>query len=228
MQYAEEQRPIGVAHTYAEPLWGLRVSWGSVLAGAVATVAVALILWSLALAIVSLGLGPSESSMRAGATALWICAMFSTLVGALVGGYLAGYLPGNAKPPIAAAHGFLSWCVAFLVTFFVSVTLVRSAATMAAIGARPTASNTSLTSDPLGSPGVQDPAAGIPSPYSQNPSQSPEHDAAMYSMIKESMVGMSWSWFGTWIVALGCAVGGAALGGRRLLATERSPELLRR
>ncbi|MGH7440266.1 MAG: hypothetical protein ACRENE_31625 [Polyangiaceae bacterium] len=229
MQYAEEQRPIGITHTYAEPLWGLRVSWGSVLAGAVATVAVALILWSLAFAIVSLGLGPSESSMRASATALWICAMVATLVGALVGGYLAGYLPGNAKPPIAAAHGFLSWCVAFLATFFVAVTLVRSAATMAAIGARPTVSATSLTSsDPPRSPGVQDPAGATPDPYSRNPSRNPEHDAAVDSMLKDSMVGMSWSWFGTWIVALGCAVGAASLGGRRLLAIDRNPELLRR
>src|SRR5581483_2164472 len=135
VQHVEEQTAVGIGHTYAEPLWSLRVSWGSVLAGAVATVAVALILWSLAFAIVALGATPTEASMRGSATALWICAMVATIIGAFVGGYLSGYLPGSTRPAIFSAHGFLSWCVAFLVSFLLAVTLVRSAATMAVVGA---------------------------------------------------------------------------------------------
>src|SRR4051794_30566507 len=87
----------GPGRTYAEPLSGLRVSWGAILAGAVATLAVALILWALALAIVLTVTNADVGSVRASAIALWIAGIATTLIGAFVGGALAGYLPGNPR-----------------------------------------------------------------------------------------------------------------------------------
>jgi hypothetical protein len=193
----EETVPFG--HTYAEPLSGLRVSWGSVLAGAVAMIAVALLLWSLALAIVSLAAHPTANSVRGSAYALWICAMATTLIGAAVGGYLAGYLPGSTRPGIFAAHGFLAWCVALLLSFGFGLYLARGTAVVAA-------NATTSTMEPAPGPGYT-----YPAPTPSNP-VNPDHG----NLIIDSMVGVSWSWFGTWIVALGLAVGGAAAGARRL------------
>lgn len=202
MQHVQELGTGKIGHTYAEPLWGLRVSWGSVLAGAVATIAVALILWSLAFAIVTLGANATEASMRVSAAALWICAMAATLIGALVGGYLAGYLPGNARPAIAA-HGFLAWCVAFLMSFLFGLAILRSTATVAMMQAAARGEPTGMT-ESMSAPADPDAAS----------------DAAMSRMPKASLVGMSWSWFGTWIVALGFSVGGAALGAGRSRTVE--------
>src|SRR6476659_5474188 len=94
-------------HTYAEPLAGLRVSWGSILAGAVAALAVSLLLWSLALAII---LSVTHATaLRETLVAMGICSVVTTLVGALAGGWLAGYLPGNPNRLIASVHAFLAW-----------------------------------------------------------------------------------------------------------------------
>src|SRR4051794_9161783 len=82
-------------HTYAEPLAGLRVSWGSVLAGAVAALAVSLILWSFALAAILSVV--RTSALRGTLLAVGISSIVATLVGALIGGWLAGYLPGNTS-----------------------------------------------------------------------------------------------------------------------------------
>jgi MFS family permease len=204
MQSAERVETVPLGHTYAEPLSGLRVSWGSVLAGAVAMIAVALILWSLALAIVSLATHPTASSFRGSAYALWMCAMATTLVGALVGGYLAGYLPGSTRPGIFAAHGFLAWCVALLLSFAFGLYLARGTAMVAASAAAESTRSTE--------------------PNSVYERGAPSEEAMSFDrtgdVLVDSMVGISWSWFGTWVVALGLAVGGAALGARRLRNVE--------
>jgi hypothetical protein len=221
----EEQVSVGIGHTYAEPLWGLRVSWGSVLAGAVATIAVALILWSLAFAIVAVGATPTEASMRGSATALWISAMAATIIGAFIGGYLSGYLPGSTRPAIFRAHGFLSWCVAFLVSFLLAMTLARGAATMAAVGASTTSAQpTSFTQEMMPAEDALDPAdpPGMGDPRLRADPRA--HDDGAYRTLRESAIGMSWSWFGTWIIALGCAIGGASMGAARLRMAERTVE----
>jgi hypothetical protein len=116
----------GVTHdrpqvNYAQPLSRLQVSWGSILAGAIAALAVGLILWMLALAIIFTATSPSVGSIRGSLIAMWITGMVCTLIGACVGGAVAGYLPGNPRRIIAVAHGFLAWCVMFLVVFSIQV-----------------------------------------------------------------------------------------------------------
>jgi hypothetical protein len=116
---SESREPVGP--TYAEPLSGLCISWGAVLAGTVAMLATALLLWALALAIVALATHPSAASFKASFIALWICAIGTTLVGALVGGWVAGALPGNPRKRIGMAHGFVSWGLALILSFVFGV-----------------------------------------------------------------------------------------------------------
>jgi hypothetical protein len=109
---------------YAQPLSRLQVSWGAVLAGAVTTLAVSAILWLLALAIVLTATHMTFDSFAGSTIALWIVAIGTTLIGAFIGGMVAGYLPGNARRSVTIAHGFLSWCVAFLVAAFFQIAMV--------------------------------------------------------------------------------------------------------
>lgn len=192
-------------HTYAEPLSGLRVSWGSVLAGAVTTLAVSLILWALALAVVSLVARPDAASMRGIGIALWICAMGTTLIGALVGGWFAGYLPGSPRASLGATHGFLAWAVALVVSFafqfFVIRGVVNTAANALAAG---TAVESSQSEGGGEAPGMAPP---------QGPS-SQEMTRAGHAAIG-TMIAIGWSWFGTWAAALLLATGAGAAASTR-------------
>lgn len=134
-----ENRPF---RSYAQPLAGLQVSWGSLLSGAVAALGIAAILWALGFAITMTATNASWSSILGALEALWIIAMATTLVGAFVGGLVAAYLAGNPRRIVGAAHGFLAWCVAFLVASFLgwaafgnTVALVTHTATTAASAA---------------------------------------------------------------------------------------------
>jgi hypothetical protein len=99
---------------YAEPLAGLRVSWGSILAGTVGLIAISTILWALAAAITLTATSATFSSLTGTMIALWICAMVTTLIGAFVGGWVAGYLPGNGNRFLGGMHGGLAWALAFI------------------------------------------------------------------------------------------------------------------
>lgn len=110
---------------YALPLSRLQVSWGAILAGAVTTLAVSIILWTLGLAIVLTATSATLESLRASMVALGIIGIVTTLIGGYVGGMVAGYLPGNPRRVIASAHGFLSWGVAFLVAVSFQLALVQ-------------------------------------------------------------------------------------------------------
>jgi hypothetical protein len=101
----------------AEARAGSRVSWGAVLSGTVTMLAIAVILWALALAIVSLVMHPTAASLKGAAIALWVCAMATTLVGALVGGIVAGSSARAAPRRLAMMHGFVAWGLALLVSF---------------------------------------------------------------------------------------------------------------
>src|SRR5579884_3603061 len=94
-----------------------RINWGAVLSGTVTILAVSLILWALALAIISLATHPDASSLKGAAIAAWICAMATTLVGAFVGGMVAGGSPRAGGVRLAMAHGFVSWGLALLASF---------------------------------------------------------------------------------------------------------------
>ncbi|MFH0899564.1 MAG: hypothetical protein V2A73_02920 [Pseudomonadota bacterium] len=100
---------------YAQPLSRLQVSWGAILAGAATLLAVALILWILALAIILTATRPTVDSFSSAILAAGICAIATILIGGFAGGMVAGYLPGNPRRLVTMAHSFLAWCVAFIV-----------------------------------------------------------------------------------------------------------------
>src|SRR4051812_249031 len=102
--------------TYAQPLSRLQVSWGSILAGAVTVLAVSLILWAFALAIILTATSASVGSVKGSLIAALICGIVTTLIGSFVGGAVAGYLPGNPRRSITVAHAFLAWAIAFLMS----------------------------------------------------------------------------------------------------------------
>jgi len=130
MQAIESRQPFG--RTYAEPLSGLRVSWGAVLAGTVTMLSVSLILWLLGFAIVMLTMNPTGHAMRGAIIALWIIAMCTTLVGAFAGGFVAGALPGNPSARMGAAHGFLSWGLAMILSLLFAVLTIAGTVRLAA------------------------------------------------------------------------------------------------
>lgn len=128
MEHVSDERRYGGADRpfvgYAQPLSRLQVSWGAVLAGAVTTLAVSIILWALALAIVLTATHITVDSFVGSTIALWIVAIATTLIGAFVGGMVAGYLPGNPRRAVTTTHGFLSWCVAFLAAAVFQIALI--------------------------------------------------------------------------------------------------------
>ena len=112
--------------TYAEPLSGLRVSWGSVLAGTVTLLAVSAMILALALGIVSIVSHPTLASLKGSVIALWVCGMAATILGAFAGGWLAGYLPGSTRPGLGVVHGFLSWALALVVALGFQIFILRA------------------------------------------------------------------------------------------------------
>src|SRR5262245_10341530 len=102
-----------VAPVRAAPLFGLRVSWGALLAGALVTLAATTILYLLGLSVVLIAMRPDQ--WAGGSIALWIIAILSVLAGSAFGGLVAGWLIGNGWKRLGAMHGFLAWCASFLV-----------------------------------------------------------------------------------------------------------------
>jgi hypothetical protein len=123
------ERPV-VA--YAQPLSRLQVSWGSILAGAITALSIALILWLLAMSIVWTAMEPTAGSVRGSLIAAWITGMVCIIAGAFAGGMVAGYLPGNPRRLIAVTHGFLAWGTAFLVATMTQLAAIGAIARTAA------------------------------------------------------------------------------------------------
>ena len=228
MQNVTESADPLVSRTQLEPLAARRVSWGAVMAGTVAMLAVSLILWSLALAIIATQAHPSTGSVRESAMALWISAMVATLIGAWVGGWLSGYLPGNPRTAIGVAHGFLAWGLALILSFGFELVILRGVAGTAA-NALADATATAVESgqvdpfgvptDNTGRPEATAPPRGNPAP---RPSSQPDVTNAGRLAI-DYLAGAGWSWFGTWFVAGVLAMAGAAGGSRRLRETPPRP-----
>lgn len=229
--------------TYAEPLAGLRVSWGSILAGALGVVAISLILWALAAAITLTATNASVSSVGRTVVALWICAMATTLVGAFFGGWLAGYLPGNRSAVIGGLHGFFAWALAFLVTSAAGVgvlgSVARTTTEVATTAAAATAQTAGATVGGVagGQMTLDKNAQNLLESLGYTPSESammvqhgkariqrelrgggpamPNARGAIGRAI-EWTAGLTWSWFGTWIVSAALAIAGGVMGSMRL------------
>jgi hypothetical protein len=235
----DEVDVVDAAGTPAEPLAGLRVSWGSILGGAIAIVAVSMILWALAAAIAFTATGPSMDAVLRTVVALWICAIVTTLIGAFVGGALAGYLPGNRRPGIGGIHGFLAWALAFVVASAVAVGtaggIVRTT-TQVATSAAETAGTTmgGIAGGPAGidrtaesvldwlgySPNeasrmVEESKADIRRQLRTSGPTAEETKSAIGRAI-DVTAGVYWSWFGTWFLAAALALMGGIAGSKRL------------
>jgi hypothetical protein len=169
-----------------------RVRWSAVLAGVVTLLSVALLLWGLAFAIVTLLGRPTVASTHAGALALWICAMATTLVGAIAGGWVSGRSLAGASRGFGAAHGFLTWGAALLISFGFQMFALRGLVTAAVSDA----------SD----------AAAMNAPPSAQPDAAAEHMS--WRVARDYLAGGSWSWFATWLVAGIAASAAAAAAGR--------------
>jgi len=116
--------------TYAQPLSRLQVSWGAILAGAATMLAVSLLLWALALAIILSVTNPSVASLKGSIAAAWVTSIVTTLIGGFAGGAVAGYLPGNPRRLITVTHGFLAWALAFLLAVVAQTAIVGGAVRM--------------------------------------------------------------------------------------------------
>jgi hypothetical protein len=212
--------PFG--RTYAEPLAGLRVSWGAVLAGAVAMLAVSVLLVGLALAVISVATRPEAGSLKVSIIALWICAMGATLVGAFVGGLVAGYLPGNPRGAIAVGHGFLAWAVALVVSFAFQLGLMRGIVNTTGGLILDTLAAESASTPDEGMGDVAPPSTGgaTPRQYGAAPTRPQGREVNAGRIALDYVIGAGWSWFGTWFVAGLLALAGAAVGRSRVSRVE--------
>lgn len=234
------------AHTYAEPLAGLRVSWGAVLAGTLATLAVSMILWAIALAIILTATSANFGSLARSATAWWICGIVFTLIGAFVGGLLAGYLPGNRSRSIAGVHALLSWGLAFLVASAVQfgiiggITRTVTMASVTAAGSAVETAGATVGGAVSGQMTLDRSAVNllVSLGYSQSEAQElvQSWQKELQSMLQGGaatgeggpqiqnaldraltwVAGLSWAWSLTWLVASVLALLGGILGAGRL------------
>ncbi len=241
MEISRSDTALG--RTYAQPLSGLRVSWGSILAGAVTVLAVSLILWALALAVTLTATNATLTSLKGSIGALLICAIATTLIGAFVGGVVAGYLPGNPHRIVSVGHSFLAWCVAFLIASAVEWGMVGRAIQTTSNALMQT-TNTALatTGAAVGGGGARldqkalnllmslgytptearqmvesaqrDVQGTLKGP--SNPTQAKNEARGALNTALDWGAGLGWAWFGTWFVSGILAVLGGALVSRRL------------
>lgn len=105
-----------------------RVSWGAVFAGVVAALVAQLVLNLLGLGVGAssldannLGDNPAASTFSMTAGIWWTV---SGIVASLVGGIVAGRLCGTSDANTARWHGFVSWCAATLIMFYLLTSAV--------------------------------------------------------------------------------------------------------
>jgi len=105
-----------------------RVSWGAILAGVAAALVVQLLLNILGVGIgassldaANTGDNPSASGFSLTAGIWWT---LSGIIASFVGGIVAGRLCGTSDNNTAHWHGFVSWCAATLVIFYLLTSAV--------------------------------------------------------------------------------------------------------
>ncbi len=105
-------------HTYLRN----HASWGAIIAGVVAALVVQLLLNLLGLGVGAASLSAANPADNPSAGAFSIGAGFwwtiSGIIASFCGGVVAGRLCGAAKVNTARWHGFVSWCAATLVLFY--------------------------------------------------------------------------------------------------------------
>ena len=105
------------------------VSWGAILAGAVA-----MLVGQMVLNLVGLGIGvstidpasgdtPSASALSGGAV-IWF--VVSGILASAAGGYLAGRLAGKFSRPVSGYHGLIAWAVSALLIVYLLTSTVGS------------------------------------------------------------------------------------------------------
>lgn len=105
-----------------------RVSWGAILAGVVAAMVVQLLLNILGIGIgassldaTNTGDNPTASGFSITAGLWWT---LSGIIASFVGGVVAGRLCGTSDNNTAHWHGFVSWCAATLIIFYLLTSAV--------------------------------------------------------------------------------------------------------
>jgi hypothetical protein len=87
--------------------------------------AVSGIVWALCLAIILSATNATVGSVKGALIAGFVLWIITTIAGAFVGGAVAGYLPGNPRRVISVAHGLLAWGLAFVVSGWFTLAMVR-------------------------------------------------------------------------------------------------------
>lgn len=240
--------------TYAQPLSRLQVSWGAILAGALAIVAVSTIIWGLCLAVILSATNATVASLRGSLIAAWICSIITTLIGAFVGGAIAGYLPGNPRRSITIAHGFLAWALAFFVSVAMQVWIIGGV-TRTVTSAAVTTTSAAVQSAGAAVGGAASSQTGLDQraiSVLESLGYSPQEATSMVQSARGDLqrilrgqtgqaqaaqagaevrgaldtllnwvAGYTWFWWGTWFVAGGLAMLGAAM---MLPRVKRVPE----
>ena len=105
-----------------------RVSWGAILAGVVAAMVVQLLLNILGIGIGASSLDAANTGDNPTATGFSLTAgiwwTLSGIIASFAGGVVAGRLCGTSDSNTANWHGFVSWCVATLVIFYMLTSAV--------------------------------------------------------------------------------------------------------
>lgn len=112
--------------TEAFPAAVKRISWGAIFAGIVVTLALQLMLGILGMGIGANSINPlQEQNPAAGlGTGAVIWFGVSTLLALFAGGWVAGRLAGMPQRLDSLLHGFLTWGLTTLVTFYLLTTTV--------------------------------------------------------------------------------------------------------
>jgi hypothetical protein len=184
------------------------------------------------------------------AVALWICSMVTTIAGAFVGGWLAGYLPGNKNLMIGAVHGGLAWALAFIVMSAVgfaalgSMARTATEATMTAAGATAQTAGATVGGGEVtldrkardvllslgytpeqadamineGKGAIQRQLHGGPQGPAPNDVRAVADDSVHWA------AALTWSWFGTWLLAAIAAIAGGLVSVSQLRPRVKRPD----
>jgi hypothetical protein len=107
----------------SSPLRG--VSWGSILAGVTAAIAVQLLLNLLGIGFGAATINPQQGQPGQGlAVGAVIWFVISSIISLFVGGWIAGRLAGTPNQKEGALHGFVTWALASLALFYLLSTAV--------------------------------------------------------------------------------------------------------